>query len=328
MVKALFNLIILLFVGLPTCAELFDWDRIITEEEAKVLERGYRGSTPSKTVVVLGDKTSGYNETLSDRVDQVLLAQEFDEILGMGDYSRTDLDPDTSPYSTTLANYSDYMDNFWACVGNHDITGDLDLVDGNADEFKEFFGYTSTYYKKEIGRADFFFFDVNLKADGTGYNTILETHQRSIDSFQGSTQGQWLLTQIAASKNKWKVVVFHQPVYSSATTGYKTPGMDWDWAALGVDLVLSGHYHWYERCEVTNASGKVLHVTVGAGGCTGVSKKTPIAESVIQVTAEDEDAIRGSILVLEITEGSITGNLHGAGLSGEDTPGMDTFTIE
>jgi hypothetical protein len=88
----------------------------------------------------------------------------------------------------------------------------------------------------------------------------------------GGAAAGWLTTDLAGGGvGPWRVVFLHEPLYTS-TGKYTTAGLR---AALepvieaaGVDLVLAGHAHLYERalpvCEhLRDAS--VLHVTAGGG---------------------------------------------------------------
>lgn len=61
-----------------------------------------------------------------------------------------------------------------------------------------------------------------------------------------SKQAQWLQRELAAAQEHWKIVVLHHPPFSSGLHG-SSAWMQWPFAELGVDLVLGGHDHSYER---------------------------------------------------------------------------------
>lgn len=76
-------------------------------------------------------------------------------------------------------------------------------------------------------------------------------------SFSGSPMSQWLHADLTANTQPWVVVYFHQPPY---TDGSHDSGQFWEvymqamrenfaeiWEQYGVDLVLNGHSHVYER---------------------------------------------------------------------------------
>ncbi len=71
-----------------------------------------------------------------------------------------------------------------------------------------------------------------------------------------AAQTQWLENVLRGNPNKWTVVTFHHPVYS--TTGTRNnPNVRAQWGPLferyGVDLVLQGHDHSYGRGNVATA---------------------------------------------------------------------------
>ena len=64
-----------------------------------------------------------------------------------------------------------------------------------------------------------------------------------------TTQGQWLHDALAASDAEWKIVVVHDPPYSSIP-GKSARYTRWPYQAWGADLVLSGDAHVYERLRI------------------------------------------------------------------------------
>lgn len=102
---------------------------------------------------------------------------------------------------------------------------------------------------------------------------------------RGSVQYEWLAHALSDSTARWRIVMHHHPVYSSDADDYGDTGDGvaasgdprvQDLAALyeaaGVDLVLSGHVHGYERTwplragVVDRQRGVTYVVTGGAGG--------------------------------------------------------------
>ena len=77
-----------------------------------------------------------------------------------------------------------------------------------------------------------------------------------------STQAQWLQSQLAASTAPWKVVVLHEPPYSSGSGHGSTPALQWPFQAWGATAVIAGHDHIYERI-VKNG---FPYFVVGTGG--------------------------------------------------------------
>lgn len=126
-----------------------------------------------------------------------------------------------------------------ASLGNHDIEGD------GGESTIEFFGLPGSWYQTGINNVDFFALDANRPED--------------------PQQLEWLRESLAQSRATWKVVTFHQPAFScSAHDG--DPRIVEEWVPLfeefGVDLVLSGHDHNYQRFAV----GSTAYVVSGGGG--------------------------------------------------------------
>ncbi|MCW2925052.1 MAG: phoA1 [Thermoleophilia bacterium] len=103
---------------------------------------------------------------------------------------------------------------------------------------------------------------------------------KNLDSFSldtnqslspGSPQYTWLAGALAASTAPWKIIQIHHPMMSVLSKFHyketsKLPGdLGPLLAKYGVDLVLAGHEHWYERSRPLNEEG-TLQVTVGGGG--------------------------------------------------------------
>jgi len=98
----------------------------------------------------------------------------------------------------------------------------------------------------------------------------------------GSPQIRWLIPALAASRARWKIAAFHEPLYSSGRHG----GTESHRRALmpiflkhGVDLLLVGHDHTYERTFAmgtgTDPSQSALVEIVTGGGGAPSHKITP-----------------------------------------------------
>lgn len=111
---------------------------------------------------------------------------------------------------------------FYAALGNHD--------DPNQRFYKLFNMGGERYYRFSKGPIEFFVLD----------STYMEPKQLA-----------WLEQQLQNSRASWKVAYFHHPIYSSGGRH----GSDMDLRVLleplflkhGVNLVLAGHEHLYER---------------------------------------------------------------------------------
>ena len=124
-------------------------------------------------------------------------------------------------------------------LGNHDVR-----VDRGRYEFPQL-GMPRRYYRRRIGNVAFFLLDSNLVGPG---------------------QTAWLRRSLRDSTARWKLVAFHHPAFTCGK--YRgAPAVRRRWVPLferyGVDLVLSGHDHNYQRFTPRRGVTYVVH---GGGG--------------------------------------------------------------
>jgi 3',5'-cyclic AMP phosphodiesterase CpdA len=136
---------------------------------------------------------------------------------------------------------------FYASLGNHDSTNQrmYKLFNMNGERF-----YT---FRPKSG-VRFFALDSN---------------------YMDRTQLQWLEKELAASGSDWKIMYFHHPIYSSGGRhGSDTALRDQLeplFVKYGVDVVMAGHEHFYERLKpqkgihyfISGGAGKLRRGDVG-----------------------------------------------------------------
>ncbi len=113
---------------------------------------------------------------------------------------------------------------FYASLGNHDHTSERYYKPFNMDGKR--------YYTFKRGDVAFFVLDSN---------------------YMDPEQVDWIKKQLSGSTAHWKICYFHHPLYSDG----KMHGPDLDlrkqlepiFVEYGVDVVLSGHEHFYERLQ-------------------------------------------------------------------------------
>ena len=111
---------------------------------------------------------------------------------------------------------------FYACLGNHD--------DSNETRYKPFNMDGQRYYSFKKGDAQFFVLDSN---------------------YMDAAQLEWINNQLSGSAAKWKIAYFHHPLYSDGR--FHGPDLDLRkqlmpmFEKYGLNVVLSGHDHVYER---------------------------------------------------------------------------------
>lgn len=129
-------------------------------------------------------------------------------------------------------------------LGNHDYySGDL------RPYFRRFPHLNGrAYYSWSLGPAQFFVLDSEQRLDGA------------------SAQHAWLAAELARSTARYRVVQMHRPMVSSraGSIGRNMHGSLGPLLARhGVQLVLAGHEHGYERSVPINGT---LHMVSGGGG--------------------------------------------------------------
>ncbi|MFY9609305.1 MAG: metallophosphoesterase [Blastocatellia bacterium] len=155
--------------------------------------------------------------------------------------------------------------NFYTVLGNHDVEA------GRQDQcqYPLFNMGGQNYYKLEKGNglAEFFMLD------STDFD---------------SAQATWLESSLRASTAKWKIAVFHHPIYSSGKKHGSALGLRKHLEPLltryGVKVAFSGHDHIYER---TKPQQGVQYFVTGAGGKT--RRGDVDMGSSIRETSFDED---------------------------------------
>jgi len=224
-------------------------------------------STKPVRFLAFGDSGSGGNDQYALR--ERMLDVPYDLIIHTGDVAYDD---------GTIGQYEDNVFGvyaemfsslpFYPAAGNHD-------------------------YKTQSGAP---FRDVFALPDDNGekwysYDWGM-VHFAAIDTESDyATQAAWLAADLAASTAPWKIVYMHRPPYSSGNHGSDTrlrgllaPVFE----KYGVQLVLAGHDHDYERMKPQNG---VAYVVTGGGGKgtydVGVSSFTAFSDEVIHFVQVD-----------------------------------------
>ncbi len=135
-----------------------------------------------------------------------------------------------------------------------------DRAKGDTDAARQtaaYFAHWADVAKETVYFSDFQdvrFITLNA-TQSTGYLTPSTLPSCAADCPDAATlwiefQAAWLDHILAANPNKWSVVTFHQPVYSTST-GRDEPELRANWVPVfenrNIDLVLMGHDHTYAR---------------------------------------------------------------------------------
>jgi hypothetical protein len=103
--------------------------------------------------------------------------------------------------------------------------------------------------------------------DYQGVRFVVMDGTSAIDLGSLQSQTEWLDARLAEAPGQWKIVLFHQPIFTCARPG-DTPALKAAWKPLfekhKVDLVLQGHDHCYGR--LTSEAGREAGIEARATG--------------------------------------------------------------
>ncbi len=242
-------------------------------EDGKVIASGLKLNTAWRStdrpvrILTFGDSGNGSDEQKGLRDE--FMKREFDVFLHLGDMAYG-----SGEFTEFEAHVFDIYRDLLHRVPSYPTMGNHEYKTGKGTPYLDVYSLWEMAYK-EKKQERYYSFD---------YGNI---HFVTIDSNEGSLLASvvdlndsddcnmldWLEDDLAASKADWKIAFFHHPPYSSSTrgaTGMVTANVVPILEAGGVDLVLVGHDHHYER-TARIAAGKVdakgiRYAIVGSGG--------------------------------------------------------------
>jgi hypothetical protein len=278
------------------------------------LHTAWTGARPL-TLLAIGD--SGTGLPAQRRLRDVMLRESPDIFLHLGDIAYS---------SGTWGQLDDYFFTIYAdllhgvpafpTIGNHEY--ETMLGQPYLDLFYLFEqarrpADQERYYAFDYGDVHF----VSLDSNGEMLATIDDT---AMDDM-----ADWLTDDLAASTATWKIAYFHHPLYTSTE---RTPSADLRakiqpiLVAGGVDLVLAGHVHNYERTvplvadAPATGTDAITYIVQGAGG-------SPLDPTTPDATWAASNGTDYSYLRLTIDGCTATG----AAISDEGAT-IDSFTLD
>lgn len=191
-----------------------------------------------------------------------------------------DLTPDSRVFAQYLTSTRQMRHTpFFFSLGNHDLNCCGGITEYNPDSFvSNALSFQKTFYlptNSATGTEHFYSFDHGDVHFAALYNPWFQVY----DFNPQTEQYQWLTNDLANSAKPWKVLFFHSPIAHSGLHSLadrnvngildQVEVMSAVGAAAqryGVQLVLCGHEHNYERFVPTNG----LHTVVSGGGGAGL----------------------------------------------------------
>ena len=201
------------------------------------------GDLPELRIAVAGDvgDSGSRLEATGAAMSRLEGDDPFDLLLLLGDNVYPSGDPAELP-GTVFAPFADVLDHadLLAILGNHDAP--------NADTQLAALGMPGRWWAVERGDVLIIGLDSNQSAD--------------------PEQLSWLEQTLATSTATWRIVAVHHPPYSAGYQGSNGAVRE-NFVPLferyGVQLVLSGHDHDYQRSDAING---VTYVVTGAAAGT------------------------------------------------------------
>ncbi len=191
---------------------------------------------------VIGDTGSGTTKQrdVGNMMVKYRALFPFEFVLMMGDNMYGGEDPKdfekkfSEPYKALLDNQV----KFYATLGNHDMPIQVNYENFNMNG-KE-------YYRFKKGNVAFYSLNSN---------------------YMDKKQVKWLEDELAKDTSEWKICFFHHPPYSSAkahgSDGQLREVVEPIFLKYGVNVVLTGHDHVYERIKPQKG---IYYFVSGAGG--------------------------------------------------------------
>lgn len=197
--------------------------------------------------IVFGDSGTGREPQfeLARQMDTVQRLTDFRFAVTVGDniYPSGDIKTIESRFEKPYGSLLRGGIQFYPALGNHDVESN------DGEDQIDYFGLPGRWYSFKRGQVEFF---------------ILDSNQSGLVTF-AFEQLQWISAALARSTASWKVVAMHHPLYSSQRppSSYRRALLEPLFAEYGVDLVLSGHDHGYER--IRPQRGVRYFISAGGG---------------------------------------------------------------
>jgi len=263
--------------GTRYCYELVEGGEVVAS--GLRFETAWRGEG-ARPVRFLAIGDSGQASDGQRAVRDEFMAYEHDLFLHLGDIAYGD-GTFQEFEENHFAIYRDILHSlpFWPTIGNHDDKTDraqpyLDVFSLPEQALAE--AEHERYYSFDYGNVHFVSIDSN---DGTLIPIALDLRGTREDDML-----DWLAMDLAESDAEWKIAFFHHPPYTSSSrspNGVVRNNLLPMLEAGGVDLVLSGHDHHYERTLpildgcVAMDDDAITYVVAGAGGASLRGDVTP-----------------------------------------------------
>lgn len=166
---------------------------------------------------------------------------------------------------------------FYPVPGNHDYDGEIIIWESYFKQ-KEVNQHPAISMKNSSNSSRYYDFTYNIgQGDSIHFFALNTVEPKYVDGCPGAyphcdsvnydllaQQHQWLLHEASNSTALFKIVYLHTSPHSSdpGARGTALTLSKWNWAEMGIDAVIAGDDHYYER----NWKDGVLYLVNGLGG--------------------------------------------------------------
>ena len=201
-----------------------------------------------------------------------------------------------------------FKNSTWPVPGNHesyDTDYNEETEKGDEQAYRDYFGARATPQGKMWYSYDY----------GNWHFIALNSNR-----FDEQEQIDWIKADLAANTKQCTVAYYHHPAFTSGTHGNEGVS-DEVWALManaGVELVINGHDHDYERFAPQSATGAAaangtVEIVAGMGGVNLTGYENVKPNSVKRV------GDKYGVLQLDFTDSSVTTKLIAVGGAVADT---------
>ena len=202
-------------------------------------------------VAAAGDAASGERP----QIHQMIASWQPDMFLYLGDvYDMGTYTEFHNWYGTHFSNFGQFYDITNPTVGNHEYESD---------------GMASAYFYYWNNIPSFYSYDA------AGWHFVVLNSNTEFNQLKpGTAQYEWLVQDLTNASSDCVIVYMHHPAAKVGSSGVGSTVGRYLWPVFvnnGVDVLLTAHYHQYQRWYPMDVSGKVaatgpVQFVIGTGG--------------------------------------------------------------
>jgi hypothetical protein len=273
------------------------------------------GTSQASTFWVLGDCGTANNDarTVRDAYYGYIGSNHTDGIIFLGDNAYNDGTDNEYQFALFENMYEDKLKNSisWSCLGNHD--GHSADSDSQTGPYYDIFSFPTNAESGGVasGTEAYYSFD-----HGNIHFIILDSYET--DRSVGGSMYNWCENDVQNTTADWIVAVWHHPAYTKGSHNSDNESnlvqMRQNFNPLlennGVDLILSGHSHSYERSYFLNGhygTSGTFNINTHTVGATGDGDGQPNGNGAYVKDLTGPGSLDGAVYITAGSSGKISG---------------------